>query len=200
MAMDFPIGGLMDEDACYARLVATLHPGGLACPRCGARADAGSLEVHRRHRAPVLDYRCRPCGRVFNAFAGTPLAGSPKRPSQLVLFLRGVSKGETTAALARELGCGRGHLLELRHRLQAHAAAALTRADPAPLHGDAAAEADEAYVAAGEKRRPAPRPRRPAPAAGAQAEGARDVRRRPPAGPGRGRPRQRAAAAGGRHG
>src|SRR4051794_17630463 len=55
--MDFPLAGLMDEDACYARLVAILHPGGLACQRCGG----DRLGVHRAHRAPVLDYRCRDC-------------------------------------------------------------------------------------------------------------------------------------------
>ena len=195
MSMDFPIDELMDEDACYGRLLAVLHPGGFACPRCGAREDGGSLTVHRRRRAPVLDYRCRPCGRVFNAFAGTPLAGTPKRPSQLVLFLRGVAKGETTAALARELGCGRGHLLGLRHRLQAYAAAALQRVDPAPLAADAAVEADEMYQAAGEKRPAARRPRRPAAAAGEQAAGARHVRQRPAAGARGRRPRHRPAAA-----
>jgi hypothetical protein len=30
--MDFPLADLMDQDACYARLVAVLHPDGLACP------------------------------------------------------------------------------------------------------------------------------------------------------------------------
>ena len=34
--MDFPLADLMDEDACYAKLLAVLHPSGLACPRCGA--------------------------------------------------------------------------------------------------------------------------------------------------------------------
>lgn len=66
--MDFPITDLMDEDACYAKLVTWLHPEGLACPRCG-RADR--MHVHRRHRAPILDYRCTACHRVFNAFTGT---------------------------------------------------------------------------------------------------------------------------------
>ena len=31
--MDFPLTDLMDEDASYAKLVALLHHGGLACPR-----------------------------------------------------------------------------------------------------------------------------------------------------------------------
>ena len=148
--MDFPISELMDEDACYAKLLSWLHPDGLACPRCGARDRLG---VHRRHRAPVLDYRCAACKRVFNAFAGTLPQGTQRRPIALVLILRGVAQGASTARLARELGCDRMKLLALRHRLQANARAGL---DPEPLP-DAVVEADECYVNAGEKRCPAPR-------------------------------------------
>ena len=194
MAMDFPIADLMDEQACYDRLVAVLHPHGLACPRCRAAGDG--LRVHRRHRAPVLGYLCRRCGKAFNAFTGTPLAGTPKRPSRVLLFLRGVAKGESTAALARELGCSRPHLLALRHRLQANAAGWLGRFDAAPLP-DAVVEADEMYQNAGEKRGPAPGPGRPAPAAGEQAARARDVGERPAAGARGRRPGVRPGAAGG---
>ena len=147
--MDFPLSGLMDEDACYARLVEILHPEGLVCPRCGS----DRFGVHRGHRAPVLDYRCRDCRRVFNAFTGTALQKTSRRPSALLLILRGFAQGASTARLARELGCDRIKLLGLRHRLQAHAAAGL---DPEPL-ADAIVEADECYVNAGEKRRPASR-------------------------------------------
>lgn len=148
--MDFPLTGLLDEDACYARLVEVLHPDGLACPRCGG----DRLGVHRRHRAPVLDYRCRDCRRVFNAFTGTALQKTARRPSALLLILRGFAQGVTTSRLARELGCDRMKLLGLRHRLQGHAVAGL---DPAALP-DTTVEADECYVNAGEKRHPAPRP------------------------------------------
>ena len=79
---------------------------------------------------------------------------------------------EATAQLARELGCDRMKLLELRHKLQAHATAGL---DPATLP-DPVVEADECYVNAGEKRHPASRPGGPAAAAGQQAPRARDVR------------------------
>lgn len=122
--MDFPIIDLMDEDACYAKLVDLLHPDGLACPRCGARDRLG---VHRRHRAPVLDYQCGSCGRVFNAWTGTTLHGMQRRPSQILLILRGIAQGATTARLARELGCDRMKLLGLRHRLQEHALLGLDR-------------------------------------------------------------------------
>ena len=57
--MDFPLIDLMDERACYEKLLALLHPDGLACPRCGASDRMG---IHRRHRDPVLDYQCGHCG------------------------------------------------------------------------------------------------------------------------------------------
>jgi len=159
--MDFPIGDLLDEQACYDWLVARLYPRGLTCPHCGRKQGLG---VHRRHRAPVLDYQCPRCAAVFNAFTGTALAGTHRRPSELVLILRGVARGEPTARLARELGCSRRHLLDLRHRLHHHAERFLP---PGPLpDAAAAAAADEMYQNAGEKRQAAPRPRRPAPAAG----------------------------------
>ena len=32
--MDFPLTDLMDQDACYHKLLGLLHPNGLACPDC----------------------------------------------------------------------------------------------------------------------------------------------------------------------
>jgi transposase len=142
--MDFPITDLMDEDACDAKLVAWLHPGGFACPRCGLD---DRMSVHRRGRVPVLDYRCGHCRRVFNAFTGTSLPGAKRRPAELVLILRGFAQGVPTAQLARELDCDRSELLKLRHRLQEAASRGRDRATP----GDASTEADEAYQNAGEK-------------------------------------------------
>jgi transposase-like protein len=147
--IDFPIADLLDEHACYRWLVGLLHPEGLACPRCGG-TDA---YVHRYHRDPVLDYRCKGCGKVYNAFTGTDWQGTHFRPSQIVLILRGFAQGRSTAGLARELKAGRGHLLDRRHRAQARALeAAEANATPLP---DGTVEADEMYQNAGEKRRPA---------------------------------------------
>ena len=106
--MDFPILHLMDEDACYHYLLDLFHPQGLHCPRCHAHEG---FTVHRYYREPVLDYRCRACGRVFNAWTGTALQGTHYRPSQIVLILRGFTQGVSTAQLARELGCSRKNLL-----------------------------------------------------------------------------------------
>ena len=166
--MDFPLKDYMDEDACYRKLVELLHPGGLACPRCRQQQRLG---VHSRHREPVLEYQCGDCGRVFNAWTGTILQGTHRSPCQIMLILHGVATGEPTAQMARELGCDRKHLLELRHRLQEHARRWLDRN---PLD-DAVVEADEMYQNAGEKRHSAPRPDRSASAACQPSAGPRHV-------------------------
>ena len=142
--MDFPIVDLLDEDACYPQLVAWLHPEGMTCPDCHC---AHHLRIHRRGRAPVVDYRCGPCGRVFNAFTGTALQGIHYRPSTIILILRGIAQGVPTAQLARELNLDRGHLLALRHRLQDGA----FRLRPRLPLDDPVVEADELYQNAGEK-------------------------------------------------
>lgn len=170
--MDFPIADLMDEGACYVKLVAWLHPDGLSCPRCKC---SDGMKVHRRNRDPVLDYRCGRCKRVFNAFTGTVLQGTKRRPVALVLILRGFAQGVPTAQLARELGCDRVELLRFRHRLQD---LAFWNRDRTPLD-DQVVEADEAYQNAGEKRGAAPRPRRSAAATGEQATRPRNLGERP---------------------
>ncbi len=157
--MDFPIGELMDESACYDFLVGLLHPEGLACPHCG---DRDHFKVHRRDRAPILAYRCTACRRIWTGFTRTALQGTKRRPIELVLILRGIAQGVSTAQLARELKCSRPELLAFRHRLQELAFEGLDRT---PL-ADAAIEADEMFQNAGEKRRPAPRRGRPTEASG----------------------------------
>jgi transposase-like protein len=186
--MDFSITDLMDEDACYAKLVAWLHPDGFACPRCH---QGDRMAVHRRRRPPVLDYRCGHCGRVFNAFTDTALHGVKRRPAELVLIVRGFAQGVSTAQLARELECDRSELLNLRHRLQD---LAFRNRDRMPLD-DKVLEADEAYQNAGEKRRAAHRPRGPAAAAGEQGPRPRHLGQRPAAGVRGGRSRERYAEA-----
>jgi transposase-like protein len=147
--MDFPIVELMSSDACYRFLLDLLHPDGLRCPTC--RRD--DFSPHDRHRDPVLDYRCRDCGAVFNAYTGTPFQKTHRSPGQLVLILRGICQGTPTAQLARELDCDRKQLLLLRHKLQG--LAELAARFVGPVAGPAT-EADEMFQNAGEKRHPAP--------------------------------------------
>ena len=76
--MDFPITALMDQAACYRRLLELLHPGGLTCPRGGAGPDRYRLH-RRRAGSPIVDYRCPDCRRVFNLFTGTAWQGTRLR-------------------------------------------------------------------------------------------------------------------------
>jgi transposase len=142
--MDFPINDLMDENACYQFLLDLFHPQGLHCPRC---QTLDRLLIQHFYREPVLNYRCAHCGRVFNAWTGTLFQGTHWRPTQIVLILRGFTQGVSTAQLARELSCSRRHLLDIRHKFQAHGQFNLDRN---PLD-DAHVEADEMYQNAGEK-------------------------------------------------
>ena len=64
-----------------------------------------------------------------------------------MLIVRGFAQGVATAQLARELGCDRSELLNLRHRLQD---LAFRNRDRMPLD-DKVLEADEAYQNAGKK-------------------------------------------------
>jgi transposase-like protein len=143
----FPIVGLMDEEKCYDYLVDILHPNGLCCPECETPVEQS--RVHRRDRAPVLYFRC-PCGRIYNAFAGTRWQGTHHRCSVIVRILQGVAQGTPTLHLAKELGIDRKHLLNRRHAIQESAAQACIR-KPLP---DKVVEVDEMYQNTGEKGRP----------------------------------------------
>jgi hypothetical protein len=148
--MDLPLNDLMDEIACYDFLVGLLHPGPLGCPRCG---ESEGMKVHRPDRAPILIDRRTGGRRIFNAFTGTALQGTQRRPVELVLILRGIAQRVSISQLARELGCNRPELLEFRHRLQKSAFATPDRT----ALPDAAVEADEMCENSGGKRRPPPR-------------------------------------------
>jgi transposase-like protein len=113
--MDLETIDLSDQAVCYDVLVNIFHPRGLCCPRCG---ETERLLIHGRRRAPVLDYRCSQCSRVFNAWTNTPLRKSRLAPSGLVQLVRTILENRPTAQLARDLGRQRFPLERLRHRLQ----------------------------------------------------------------------------------
>ncbi|MDD5036943.1 MAG: hypothetical protein PHE55_19630, partial [Methylococcaceae bacterium] len=83
----FPLTGLLDEATCYRYLLDILHPQRLCCPlgHCLPTSQA----PHRCTRAPVVDYRCRACGAVFNLFTGTVWAGTHYSCVLIVMILRG---------------------------------------------------------------------------------------------------------------
>jgi transposase-like protein len=164
--IDFPISDLMDEAACIAWLEQHLHPEGFVCPRCGS-ADRRLF----REQGYFPAYRCRTCDGYYTLLTDTAFAKTRSKPSRLVLLVRGVSKGEPTARLARELQMDRKHLADLRRRLQEN----LYETLPADVMQGEEFEADELYQNAGEKKFAASGPTRPAASSRQQATGTRNV-------------------------
>ena len=132
------LGGL-----CYRHL--SLASRGIA-NRCGERGRDDQL------------YRCRACNGYYTLLTGTVFAKTRQRPATLVLLLRGIAKGESTARLARELGLSRKQLHTLRQRIQAN----LNATAPTDAMAGTACEADELYQNAGGKKYPPSRPLRSA--------------------------------------
>lgn len=151
--IDFPIDELLDDNICTCWLEQHLHPDGLTCPHCG-HAERRLFRVQGHFPA----YRCRACDGYYTLLTGTIFAKTRQRPATLVLLLRGVAKGESTARLARELGLSRKQLHTLRQRIQTN----LNETAPTAVMTGTAFEADELYHNAGEKKPPASRPRRSA--------------------------------------
>jgi hypothetical protein len=135
------------------------------------------MRDHRRHRAPVLDYRCGLCRRVFNTFTGT----APTRPSGGPVNWSRSCAGSPRVSPPpswRELGCDRSELLEFRHRLQG---LAQRSRDRMPLD-DQVLEADGAYQDAGGKGVPYSDPDDPSRRRGKKSQGPRQLGQRSAAG------------------
>jgi transposase-like protein len=113
----WPITDLLDEQRCYDFLLTLLYPAGLHCPR--AHRLPPHQAPHDRHRAPILDYRCRQCGAVFNLFTGTVFSKTRYSGRLIVLILRGIAQGVSSKHLAAELHIDRSNLLARRHTIQA---------------------------------------------------------------------------------
>lgn len=96
----FPVTELLSEQGCYHLLLNILHPQGVCCP-CGHPLPAMQCP-HMRDRAPVLDYRCRECGAVFNLVTGTVWTGTHDPCAKVILILRGLAQGISTLPLADE--------------------------------------------------------------------------------------------------
>jgi transposase-like protein len=152
--IDFPLDELLDDNICTRWLEQHLHPEGLTCPHCG-HAERRLFRVQGHFPA----YRCRACDGYYTLLTGTIFAKTRQRPATLVLLLRGMAKGESTARLARELGLSRKQLHTLRQRIQTN----LKETAPTAAMMGTAFEADELYHNAGEKKHPPSRPRRSTP-------------------------------------
>jgi transposase-like protein len=145
--IDFPITELLDDSICLVWLERHLHAAGFACPHCHSR------ERRRfRRQGAFPAYRCRACDGYYTLLSNTVFEKTRQRPATLVLLLRGITKGEPTARLARELGLSRKQLHTLRQRIQGN----LNETAPLDVMQGTAFEADELYHNAGEKKHASP--------------------------------------------
>ena len=146
--MDFPILEICDDELGETWLRKYFHPEGLRCPKCDAGVKHARVFGQTR-RSHVTQHRCRECQTVYTVYTGTVFANKQLRPAQVILLLRGVCKGESTASLSRELGLAYDTVHHLRQRLHANA----VRLQPDTPLPDAITETDEMFQNAGEKGR-----------------------------------------------
>lgn len=85
---------------------------------------------------------------TYNLYTGTIFQGTQWTPEQVVLLMRGISKGETTRELAAELELNYKTVLEMRHKVQNNA----QKEQPETPIPDSHSETDEMFQNAGEKR------------------------------------------------
>ncbi len=153
----FPVDELLSEEECYRYLKRSLHPEGLSCPNGHELPD--DQAPHDRRRAPIMDYRCRECGAVFNIFTDTVWSKTHYDCSTIVMLLRGFAKGVPTKHLTDEMDLAYPSVLKRRHRIQEAVQQGERVGLPgeAPKNGlpDPEVEADEMYQNAGEKRKAA---------------------------------------------
>jgi len=143
--IDFPIGELLDEDECLRWLERHLHPEGLQCPRCGST----ERRLTQRNGVDGLwrAYRCKVCDRYYTILTDTVFEKTHQPPSKIVLILRGIAQGQSTARLARELGIARSRMHEIRQQVQKNLYYTL----PIEPMSDKSLETDELYQNAGER-------------------------------------------------
>ena len=145
--MDFPILDLIDNESATEWLVNHFHPDGLKCPHCEASVE--EARPFRQTTASQLTvYRCLLCDGIYNLYSSTVFQQKQFTPAQVVLLLRGVYQGTSTAQLAREIGLSYPTVLSMRHTLQANAQAMQPNS---PL-ADEQTETDEMFQNAGEKK------------------------------------------------
>jgi hypothetical protein len=145
--MDFPIVDLLDDELSSAWLRKHFHPDGLKCPHCNAGLDQ-AREFRQTKTSQLTVYRCNECQGIYNLYSRTVFEGRSFRPAQAILLLRGVTKGNPSAEIAREIGVSRQTVHEVRREIQANA----QRGQPQSRLEDERTETDEMFQNAGEKR------------------------------------------------
>ena len=145
--MEFSITDLMSLDDCKNWIIEHFHPNGFVCPSYGESYE--KARIFRRTKKSQLNvYRCNRCQKTFNLYSGTVFQQRHLTPQQVVLFMRGVLKGEPTTVLSSELELNYQTVLNLRHELQKNAQAL----QPETPLVDLETETDEMFQNAGEKR------------------------------------------------
>ena len=138
---------LIDNESATEWLVNHFHPDGLKCPHCEASVE--EARPFRQTTASQLTvYRCLLCDGIYNLYSSTVFQQKQFTPAQVVLLLRGVYQGTSTAQLAREIGLSYPTVLSMRHTLQSNAQAMQPNS---PL-ADEQTETDEMFQNAGEKK------------------------------------------------
>jgi transposase-like protein len=118
------------------------------CPNCGDPVEnAYVFRVTKKSQLTV--YRCRECNTAYNLYSNTIFQQRHFTPQQIVLFLRGVLKGEASITLAAELKISPQTILNLRRAV--HESACFLQPNT-PLD-DEHTETDEMFQNAGEKKR-----------------------------------------------
>ena len=152
--MDFPITHLLDEHQSQQWIEEHFHPDGLRCPRCQASREE-AYRFRRTQCSRLEVYRCRRCGKTYNLYSGTVFEHRQFSAPQVVLLLRGILQGQSSAHLARELEMSRTTILGIRRAIQEQA----EEQNPQGPLADAHTETDEMFQNAGEKRKTSSRAR-----------------------------------------
>lgn len=114
--MEFSITELLDEENYLEWLTRHFHPEGMRCPTCG-RSVREARPFRETLWSGLVTYRCTGCETAYNLYTGTVFVGRHLTPQQVIMFLRGVSKGEPSTTLAEELGLSYPTVLNIRHQL-----------------------------------------------------------------------------------
>lgn len=126
------LAGQSEADASRAAVEQGIDPD-RTCPHCQA---PGALS-HGRARG-LQRYRCKTCGRTFNAVTGTALSGLHYKERWLA-FSRSLAKGEAVKASAQRCGIDPTTAFRWRHRF-------LKAAESTPDKLKGIVEADEPWL------------------------------------------------------
>ena len=118
------------------------------CPNCGDPVEKAYV-FRTTKKSQLTVYRCRACNTTYNLYTNTIFQQCHLTPQQVVLFLRGVLKGEASITLAAELTVSPQTILNLRRAV--HASACFLQ--PNTSLTDEHTETDEMFQNAGEKKR-----------------------------------------------